>query len=420
MSSFILRCIPHGCEFPSSARISVCGNCGGPLEAVYQYEKLRTDHRGLPVENGTSGVWRYSPLLPLNPETSIVTLGEGGTPLVRADRLAEYAGSGNLYVKNDSRNPTLSFKDRKFTVAMSKALEFGAKRVVSMTAGNAGSSVAAYAARARIEAFIFTIEGISDSKLAKLLSYGAHVYKTKAPTKELMLFVDSVAKRYGMSNMTAASRYNPYVKEGAKTCVFEIFEQFGGKLPDWVIVPIGGGGNISGFFKGIRELRLLGLIERYPRLVGVQGAECAPVVEAFDKGLPPEEIPVIANPSTIAHSILDSWTPDGDQALTAIRETGGLAVGVTDDEILESMKQMSSKEGIYVEPAGACSLAALKKLRSAGKVGKDDSALLLATGFGSNQPDATIRAWGGAPTISLDIDAFGAEVGSPAKGIVGA
>lgn len=424
MSSFILRCLSHGCEFQSDSKLQVCQNCGGPLEAVYEYEKLRSSAKdGLPVDNERRGVWRYSPLLPLNAGTQMVSLGEGGTPLVRADRLAaEVLADGRgaagltVMIKNDSRNPTLSFKDRKFTVAMSKALEFGATRVASMTAGNAGSSVAAYAAKAGIEAYIFTIEGISDSKLAKLLSYGAHVFKTTAPTKELMSFVDTVAKTYGMSNMTAASRYNPYVKEGAKTCVFEVYEQLGGRLPDWMIVPIGGGGNLAGLYKGLRELRLLGLIEKYPRMVGVQGRDCAPVVEAFERGLAPEDIPIVPNARTIAHSILDSWTPDGDQALTAIRESDGLAIGVSDEEILEAMRSMSAKEAVFVEPAGACPYAALKKLVAQGKVGPNESVMLLASGFGSNQPDAAISAWNAPPTISLDLGAFGGMTGLQGTG----
>jgi len=396
-----------GSEFGSDATILVCKNCGGPLEAVYDYEKLRSLYAGVPADQKASGMWRYSPLLPLNATTLPVTLGEGGTPLVRAGRLAGNLGIREVLIKDDSRNPTLSFKDRKSSVAMSKAKEFGATRVANMTAGNAGSSVAAYAARAGIEAYVFTIEGISDSKLAKLLSYGAHVFRTTAPTKELMTFVGAVSDRYGMTNMTAASRYNPYGKEGAKTCAFEVYEQLGGQLPDWALVPIGGGGNLASFFKGLRELKLLGLIEKYPRLVGVQGRDCAPVVEAFEKGLPPEQIPVVENPRTIAHSILDSWTPDGDQALRAIRETGGSAVGVTDDEILEAMREISSKEGLFVEPTSATSLAALKKLVASGKVGRDQSAMFIATGFGSNQPEATIKAWGAPPTIDLDLDAFG-------------
>jgi len=409
-SSFVLRCIPHSCEFKSDSQLLVCENCGGPLEAVYDYEKLRSGYSGLPVDGSHTGVWRYAPLLPVNPSTRMITLGEGGTPLVRAEMLAQDLGIQRIFVKDDSRNPTLSFKDRKFAVAVTKAAEFGSKGVANMTAGNAGASVAAYSARAGIPAYVFTIEGISESKLAKLLSYGARVFATRATTKEVMDFVDSVSKRYGLTNMIAASRYNPYVKEGAKTCVFELYEQFGGDLPEWVVVPIGVGGNIAGLFKGLRELKLLGLIEKYPRLVGVQGEGCAPVVEAFEKGLPPDQIPTVKDPRTIAHSILDSWAPDGDQALLAIRETNGLAVGVSDKELLESMKAMSGMEGLFVEPAAAAPLAGLRRLLKTGKVVRDESVVLIATGHGSNQPDATIRAWGQPPVIQLDVEAFRVHV----------
>ena len=405
-SSFILRCMHHGCEFPSDSHNLTCANCGGPLEAVYEYEALRTAYRGIPADDMSRGVWRYSPLLPLNAGTRIVTLGEGATPLVEATKISEALGLEKVYVKDESRNPTLSFKDRKSTVAVSKAAEFGAAGVANMTAGNAGSSVAAYAGKAGIPAYIFTIGGISDAKLAKLLSYGAMVFRTNAPTKELMTFVGDVAKRYGMVNMVAASRYNPYVKEGAKTSVFEIFEQMDGHLPDWMFIPIGGGGNLAGIFKGLRELKLLGLIEVYPRIVGVQGKDCAPVVRAFEQGLPPDQIPVVENPRTIAHSILDSWAPDGDQALTAIRESGGLAVGVSDEELYQSMKTLSSQEGLYLEPASAAPLAALGRLISDGTMGADDSVLLFATGSGANQPDATLVAWGQPPTIELDLEGF--------------
>ncbi len=368
---------------------------------------MKTAQRGIPVDERKSGVWRYAPLLPLNDDTRIVTLGEGSTPLVRTSRISEALGMKEVYAKDESRNPTLSFKDRKSTVAVTKAAEFGASGVVNMTAGNAGSSVAAYASKAGIPAYIFTIEGISDAKLAKLLSYGAKVFRTSAPTKDLMTFVDDVAKRYGMVNMTAASRYNPYVKEGSKTSVFEIFEQMGGALPDWMMVPVGAGGNLAGIFKGLKELKLLGLIESFPRLVGVQGRDCAPLVVAYEKDLPAEQIPVIENPRTLAHSILDSWTPDGDQALRAIRDTHGVAVGVTDEELIEATKTLSSREGLYLEPAAAAPLAALRKLVASGTVGHEESVVLFATGSGSNQPEASITAWGRPPMVELDLEGFG-------------
>jgi threonine synthase len=192
------------------------------MEAVYDYEHLRPKESAIPVNSSLRGVWRYSPLLPITPKTHVFSLGEGGTPLVRTKRLEEELGMKEVYVKDESRNPTLSFKDRKSAVAITKSAEFGVKAVASMTAGNAGSSIAAYAAIAGIAAYIFTIAGISESKLAKLLSYGAHVFRTEAPTRELLDFIGQVCRKYGMTNLTAASRYNPYIKEGAKTSVFEV------------------------------------------------------------------------------------------------------------------------------------------------------------------------------------------------------
>ena len=209
-----------------------------------------------------------------------------------------------------------------------------------------------------------------------------------------------------MTNLTAASRYNPYVKEGAKTSTFEIFESSEGHVPDWFVVPIGGGGNLTSIYKGLKELKALGLIEKMPKMLGVQGKYCSPVVEAFEKGLPPEQIPEVRDAHTIAHSILDNWAPDGDQALRAIRDSGGTAIGVTDAEIFSAMKSLSKGEGMFLEPSSAAPLAALTKMAADGKIGKDDSVVLFATGSGSNQPEATIQAWGTPPTIELDLQGF--------------
>ncbi len=308
-----------------------------------------------------------------------------------------------LYVKDESRNPTLSFKDRKSTIAISKAAEFKAKGVVNTTAGNAGASVAAYAAKAGLPAYIFTFRGISTAKLAKLISYGPRVFRTRVPPNDVVQFAANFCAKRGLLNLTASSRYNPYSKEGAKTALFEIYESMRNSVPDVIIIPVGTGGNISSYFKGLKELRALGLIGDYPRLIGVQAMGCAPLVEAFERNLRPDEIPTITNARTIAHSILDDWPPDGDQALLAIRETGGAAVSVTDKEILNAMKSLSAHEALYLEPASASPLAALRKLLSRGDVHRDDSVVIVATGSGSNQPDATIKAWGTPSTIKLDM-----------------
>jgi threonine synthase len=313
----------------------------------------------------------------------------------------------NLFVKDESRNPTCSFKDRKSAAAITKAVEQGFNNVTAATAGNAGSSVAAYAAKAGIKSYIFAFQGISTTKLAKLLAYGANVFLTSASTGDVLEFVETLCKKFGMQNCSAASRYNPYVKEGAKTAMFEIFEQSSGKLPDWIILPLGGGGNISAYFKGLKELRELGLIEKFPRLVGVQGAGCAPVVEAFEKRLEPRSIPKVRNPRTIAHSILDDWPPDGDVALVSIRETEGLAVGVSDEKIIAAMKSLSETEGIYAEPSSAAPIAALKDLLEGRVIDKNESVVAIITGFGLNQPDATLDSYSRPSTFDLDIEKFG-------------
>jgi threonine synthase len=384
--------------------------CGGSLEVVYDYRALQKKFNGrLPVSDGAEGIWKYSPILPLRYSANRMSLGEGSSPYHRIHKIGSMLGMKNLFVKDESRNPTCSFKDRKSAVAISKAIEDGYTKVAAATAGNAGSSVAAYAAKAGIQSYIFAFQGISKAKIAKLLAYNANVFLTSGSTGDVIEFVRKVCDRYQLQNCSAASRHNPYVKEGAKTAAFEIFEQMNGNLPDWIIVPIGGGGNISAYYKGLKELKELGLIEKYPRLVGVQADGCAPVVEAFVKKLDPRNIPKIPNPKTIAHSILDDWAPDGDLAIVSLRETKGLAIAISDEEIISATKDLSSIEAIYAEPSSATPLAALKQLLVNKEVDKEESVALIVTGFGLNQPDATVDN-SPPPTAlpSLNVDSFGA------------
>jgi threonine synthase len=408
----VLRCVWCGQTAEKSSL--TCAKCGGSLEVIYDYEKIRSGANGsLPVSDQMDGIWRYATLLPLESLKNSVSLGEGSTPHRKIRRIGSALGIQNLFAKDESRNPTCSFKDRKSTVAISKAIEDGFDKVVAATAGNAGSSVAAYAAKGEIESYIFAFSGISKAKLAKLLAYGANVFLTSGSTGDVLEFTSKVCARYKLKNCSAASRYNPYVKEGAKTAVFELFEQCGGSLPDWIILPVGGGGNISAYFKGLKELRSLGLIEKYPKLVGVQATGCAPVVEAFQKKLDPRNIPKIANPKTIAHSILDDWAPDGDTALVAIRETCGTGVEVSEEQIIAATKELSRSEGIYAEPSSATPLAALKQLIADKVVDKKEHVTLIVTGFGLNQPDATIDNSPAPTELSLlDVESFGTYVKS--------
>jgi len=402
-----LKCVWCGRVADQGSR--VCTSCGGSLEVVYDYGKIREKFgRALPMIKEAAGIWRFSPILPLRSAINQVSLGEGSSPYHKIHKIGDMVGMKNLFVKDESRNPTCSFKDRKSAVAISRAIEDGYTKVAAATAGNAGSSVAAYAAKAGIEAYIFAFQGISKAKIAKLLAYRANVFLTAGSTGDVIEFTGKVCDRYQLQNCSAASRHNPFVKEGAKTSVFEIYEQTGGHLPDWIILPVGGGGNISGYFKGLKELKELGLIENYPRLVGVQASGCAPVVQAFEKKLDPRNIPKIENPKTIAHSILDDWAPDGDIAIVSLRETRGLAIAVPDKEIIAATQELSGFEAIYAEPSSATPLAGLKQLLANKVVDKDQSVALIVTGFGLNQPDATVDNSPSPTSLpNLNVDSFG-------------
>jgi threonine synthase len=342
------------------------------------------------LEARPSSVWKYIELLPVEDPDQIVSLGEGGTRLVHARRLGEELGLPFLYVKDESRNPTCSFKDRKSTVAITKAHEFGFDTVTSATAGNAGASVAAYAAKAGLKAVIFTFRNITKPKLSKLLSYGAKVLIVDGMTWDVVQLVSEACKKYGWYSVVAASRYNPYVMDGAKTEAIEICEQLAWKAPDWLIVPLGGGCGVASCWKGVKELHSLGLIDKLPRIIGVQGAECAPVVKAFNENLPADEIVRIPNAHTIAHSIEDEFAPDGDKALIAIRESGGVAVGVQDERILWAQGLIGKKEGLFVEPASSAPIAAAKILLDNGTIDGTDTVAAVATGFGLNEMDAIL------------------------------
>jgi threonine synthase len=409
---YTLRCAWCATEVEEKAGIKACPKCSGSLEVLYDYEKLRNEYSGIPSFNRGVGIWKYAPILPVDSATVLVSLGEGSTPYHGVEKIGASLSFDNLFIKDESRNPTCSFKDRKSAAAITKAVAQGFRRVTAATAGNAGSSVAAFAAKAGIGSYIFAFQGISSTKLAKLLAYGANVFLTSASTGDVLEFVDAVCNRYGLQNCSAASRYNPFVKEGAKTAVFEMFEQTDGSLPDWIVLPLGGGGNISAYFKGLKDLKALGLIEKFPKLVGVQGEGCAPVVEAFEKKLDPRQIPKIQNPKTIAHSILDDWAPDGDLALVAIRETKGWAVSVSDRKIVSAMKLLSEQEGIYAEPSSAVPLAALRDLLSEKVIDRNESVAAIITGFGLNQPDATLENYNRPPSFPLDVVKFGSYIKS--------
>jgi len=247
--------------------------------------------------------------------------------------------------------------------------------------------------------------GFADAKpkLAKLICYGADVLIVDGTSWEVFQLTCAASKKCGWYNIVAASRYNPYVKDGAKTECIEICEQLGWNAPDWLIVPVGGGCGLASCWKAVRELHRIGLIDKLPRMVGVQGAHCAPLVKAFDEKLPPDRIERFPNAHTVAHSIEDDYPPDGDQALIAIRESEGLALSIEDVTMLAAQALMAKKEGLFVEPASSATVAATRMLLEQGIIDRKDSIIAVATGSGLNEPDSVFSAFPQPPIIKPDI-----------------
>jgi threonine synthase len=332
-----------------------------------------------------SDLWRYLDLLPVRDPANIVSLGEGGTRLVESPRLAQRLGTENLYLKNETTNPTGSFKDRQVTVGISHAVEIGADTVAVVSSGNVAASSAAYAARAGLSCFVFVPEQAPEEKLVQVRMCGATARRmsTRSAT-EMFDEVIGKCRENGWYHLSTAGMYNPFNVEGAKTIAYELFIQSGDTLPDWILCPVGGGGLLGAVWRGFRDLVELGLLGSVPRLAGVQAAGCAPLVRAVDAGETPEQ--TVANrwldPKTVATGIADDVLFDAHTAIPAIRETDGRAVAVSDEEILEAERLIAVTEGIFCEPTGSVSVAGLKQLLDQGEIKGTERVCCLLTGGG--------------------------------------
>lgn len=376
-----LRCIGCGATRPLGADL-VCPSCGDLLEI--QYDFVGVDAAQIFRPDRRLGVWKYRRLLPFSEGVRPITLDEGGTRLVRLQNLERTLSMESLYAKNEGDNPTGSFKDRGMTVGVTRAVEVGARAVVCASTGNTAASMAAYAARAGLSAYVVVPSGgVAKGKLLQSLVYGAKVVET---TKSFDEAIRSVFGLLSMSGLYPLNSLNPYRLEGQKTLAYEIYEQTAPELPDTVFIPVGNGGNISALAKGFMELVALGLVERAPRIVGVQAEGASPIVEAFEAGL--QNIRPKQNPTTYASAIRIGNPVRWKQALAAIRQTRGVAVAVSDDDIRRAQRLLARSEGIFVEPASAASLAGLIKLLEQGKIGRSERALCVLTGNGLKDPDA--------------------------------
>jgi threonine synthase len=379
-----LRCPRCGKE-PAAKTVFRCDSCGSILEVSVELGHLaRTDFAAMrQSRDGT--IWRWFDFFPVEDRSCIVTLGEGGTPLLPARRLGARLDIPNLYLKNDTVLPTGSLKDRSNSVGISKAKELGFTTTTVMSTGNAAASVAAYSAAAGLKSIVMVPAGTAPSKIIQARAYGATVVVLEGSfDDEVARVYKAAVKEFGWYDCLSS---NPFRDEGKKSYAYELVDQLEKQIPDWVIHPTAGGTGVYAMWKGFKEFFSLGWISRMPRLAAAQSAAAAPIVAAFEKGLSHVE-PVVAR-ETIAESIqVGNPVSLGWRALAALRESGGSAMAVTDEEILEAQHLTGTLAGIFAEPAGAASVAAAKKMRAHNIIGQEETVVCNLTGHGLKQPEA--------------------------------
>ncbi len=394
MRSFVrsMKCARCGKEYESASGAIRCVNRDdGRLDIFYDYDLLASVLNPEELSRRNKGVWKYRELLPVMDQNHIISLGEGGTPLLQARRLGEKLSLDELWLLDDTRNPTASFKDRPMTVGVSKAVELGYDTVVSASSGNAAAALSAYAAKAGLKCITFVPEMASPGKLAQLTMYGAKVVKVRGlesgedPTVKML---KEVCDRYNWYPCPSFGPMNPYQAEGPKTMSYEIVEGLSWTAPDWVFVGVGAGGGLGGNWKGYQDFRELGFIKTVPKMVAVQSTGCAPIIRAYEQGVDPLKIVPWEKPDSIATGLMDPFPWDGDAALAAVRDSHGTAVAVSNEEILQAQSILAKSEGIFAEPSGATSLAGLIRLARAGGVERSDRVVVEITGSGLKDPSA--------------------------------
>ena len=396
-----LRCRECGREYPVAA-IHVCEWCFGPLEVAYDYAAIKQATSREKIAAGPTSIWRYADLLPTD-RGSEVDLGAGFTPLVRADRLADALGLGELWVKNDTVNPTNSFKDRVTEVALSKALEFGYKTAACASTGNLANSVAAHAARAGLKSYVFIPADLEQGKIVTTAVYGGNVVAIEGNYDDVNRLCAELAGMYDWAFVNVNVR--PYYAEGSKTLAFETVEQLGWQYPDHVVVPVASGSQLTKIAKGFEELYKVGLTDAPPkvRVSGAQAEGCSPVATAFAEG---SDTIRPVKPDTIAKSLAIGNPADGYFALDVVRRTGGGMAGLTDDEVVEGIRMLAATEGIFGETAAGVTVATLKRLAREGVVRPDEKVVVYVTGHGLKTIDAVQPHVGPTATIVPTIEAF--------------
>ena len=392
------KCVKCGKTYEAAPNLTNC-TCGGILDIIYDYDYIKTTlTKEKLAQRGDNSMWRYRELLPVEESTQAPPLRVGWSPLYEAKALAAQLGIKKLYVKDDGLNPTASLKDRASSMAVAKAVEAGAGVIACSSTGNAASSLAGNAAAAGLKTYIFVPSRAPKGKVAQLMTFGATVISVQGSYEETFELSKAAIEKWGWYNRNAA--INPYLSEGKKTVGLEIMEQLNWIVPDYIAISVGDGCTIAGLWKGLKDLHAIGFIDRLPRLISAQAEGCCPLNRAIAAGedwRPMEE-------NTLADSIAVGVPRNADKALMAIRESNGLVVNVSDEEIMAAQKLLGRTCGVFGEPAGVTGAAGLKKLCEQGKIPADAAVVSVVTGNGLKDVANAIAACGEPISIPGTMD----------------
>ena len=397
------KCVKCGKTYDATPNLTNC-ECGGILDVVYDYDYIKKTLTKEKLQTRPHTMWRYRELLPVEEDTPDTPLRVGWSPLYEADRLGALLGDKKLWIKDDGQNPTASLKDRASAMAVAKAKETGAKIIACSSTGNAASSLAGNAAAAGLRTFIFVPERAPKGKVAQLMTFGANVISVQGNYEETFELSKKAIDKWGWYNRNAA--INPYLSEGKKTVSLEIAEQLDWKMPDYLAISVGDGCTIAGVWKGLKDLYAIGFIDRLPRLISAQAEGCHPINRAIAENRPWEPM----EENTLADSIAVGVPRNADKALMAIRESNGIVVNVTDEEIMAAQKLLGTTCGVFGEPAGVTGTAGLKKLCEQGVIGANDTVVSVVTGNGLKDVANAIRFCGEPMKLPNDLDALVAEI----------
>ena len=385
----------------------LCDKTGENLEVIYDYDYIRQNFSKDDLKkNSDYSIWRYAPMLPIKTLDNIPPLQIGWTPLYHSRKLGKSLDLPHLYFKDDGRNPSASFKDRASAIALVRAIEDGAKIVTGASTGNAGSSMACLCASVGMPAVIFVPEKAPVAKIAQLLIFGARVFAVRGTYDDAFDLCLKVSDEFGWINRNTG--YNPFTREGKKTCSYEICEQMGFKVPDRVFVSVGDGNIISGLWKGFKDLYELGFIDKLPKLMAVQSNKSNAIYLSIKEAKADPQAPIkvhTVSATTIADSISVDLPRDGYMAVRAVLESKGDAIEVSDEEILDAIKLLGRDEGIFAEPAGATAYAGVKKAAQLNEISKEETIVAVITGNGLKDVKSALQVAGEPEKVDPSLEA---------------